>query len=197
MTTTTRTKKTTARKPAKSIEEKKAHAEALHESITHQVEQLRDSERWTAFLDFAQAFHAYSINNLLLILSQREDASRVAGFRTWQGLNRQVRKGEKGIRIFRVLDQEGDRGKRKRRRGRKEDRAVPDPVGVRYRPDGTDGPRAGRPRYHHRPAHRRRRPRHRGRPQRLPHRGRLDRRAFQSPRHHERRDAPRDDDRRH
>ena len=100
MTTTTRTTKTTTRKPAQTIEEKKAQAEALHESIANQVEQLRDSDRWTAFLDFAQAFHAYSINNLLLILSQREDASRVAGFRKWQGLNRQVRKGEKGIRIF-------------------------------------------------------------------------------------------------
>jgi len=100
MTTTTRTTKTTTRKPAQSIEEKKAQAEALHASIANQVEQLRDSDRWTAFLDFAQAFHAYSINNLLLILSQREDASRVAGFRKWQSLNRQVRKGEKGIRIF-------------------------------------------------------------------------------------------------
>lgn len=100
MTTATRTKKPTTRKPAKTIEEKKAQAEALHESIADQVEQLRDSARWTAFLDFAQSFHAYSINNLLLILSQPEDASRVAGFRKWQGLNRQVRKGEKGIRIF-------------------------------------------------------------------------------------------------
>jgi len=99
-TTATHIKKTATRKPAQTIEEKKARAEALHESIANQVEQLRDSARLTAFLDFAQAFHSYSINNLLLILSQREDASRVAGFRKWQGLNRQVRKGEKGIRIF-------------------------------------------------------------------------------------------------
>jgi hypothetical protein len=99
-TTATRTKKTATRKPAQSTEEKRAQAEALHESVANQAEQLRDSDRWTAFLDFAQAFHAYSINNLLLILSQREDASRVAGFRKWQSLHRQVRKGEKGIRIF-------------------------------------------------------------------------------------------------
>jgi antirestriction protein ArdC len=99
-TTATRTKKPATRKPAKTFEEKKAQAEALHASIAAQVESLRDSDRWTAFLNFAQAFHAYSLNNLLLILSQREDASRAAGFRTWQSLNRQVRKGEKGIRIF-------------------------------------------------------------------------------------------------
>ncbi|ROQ30862.1 uncharacterized protein DUF1738 [Frondihabitans sp. PhB188] len=99
-TTATRTKTTATRTPAKTIEEKKAQADALHASIATQVESLRDSDRWTAFLDFAQAFHAYSLNNVLLILSQRDDASHVAGFRTWQSLNRQVRKGEKGIRIF-------------------------------------------------------------------------------------------------
>lgn len=104
MTTTTPatcTTKSATRKPAKTIEEKKAQAEALHNSISEQVEALRDSGRWTAFLDFAQSFHAYrTLNNVLLILSQSPEASRVAGFRKWQGLNRQVRKGSKAIRIF-------------------------------------------------------------------------------------------------
>jgi antirestriction protein ArdC len=92
--------RTKTRRPGKTIEEKKAQAEALHNSISVQVEQLRNSERWTAFLDFAQAFHAYSLNNLLLILSQKPEASQVAGFRKWQALGRQARKGETGIRIF-------------------------------------------------------------------------------------------------
>jgi antirestriction protein ArdC len=100
MTTTTHTTKTTTRRAAKSIEEKKAQAEALHASIATQVEQLRDSDRWIAFLDFAQAFHAYSINNVLLVLSQAPEATRVAGFRKWQSLNRQVREGSKSIKIF-------------------------------------------------------------------------------------------------
>jgi antirestriction protein ArdC len=95
MTTSTKT-----RRPGKTIEEKKAQAEALHNSISDQVEQLRDSERWTAFLDFTKAFHAYSFSNLLLILSQYPEAAQVAGFRKWQGLGRQVCKGETGIRIF-------------------------------------------------------------------------------------------------
>ncbi|WP_431278262.1 ArdC-like ssDNA-binding domain-containing protein [Leifsonia poae] len=64
------------------------------------MQQLRNSDRWRAFLDFAKAFHAYSLNNLLLILTQRPAASQVAGFRTWQSLGRQVRTGEKAIRIF-------------------------------------------------------------------------------------------------
>ncbi|QOT24000.1 ArdC-like ssDNA-binding domain-containing protein [Paenarthrobacter sp. YJN-D] len=40
------------------------------------------------------------INNLLLILAQKPEATHVAGYRTWQKLGRQVRKGERGIRIF-------------------------------------------------------------------------------------------------
>lgn len=87
-------------KNTKSPEERRAEAEALQASIAEQVEQLRQSEAWTRFLDFAQVFHRYSINNLLLILSQRPDATRVAGYRTWQSVGRQVTKGQRGIRIF-------------------------------------------------------------------------------------------------
>ena len=75
-------------------------AEQLHESIATQVGQLRESGQWQRFLDFTRGFHAYSLNNLLLILAQRPDATMVAGFRKWQEKGRQVRRGEKGIRIF-------------------------------------------------------------------------------------------------
>lgn len=102
MTTSTATKKRTTktRRTTVSPEARKAQAEALHESIATQVEQLRDSDRWTQFLAFAAAFHRYSLNNVLLILAQRPDAERVGGFRKWQALGRQVRKGEKSLRIF-------------------------------------------------------------------------------------------------
>jgi hypothetical protein len=36
----------------------------------------------------------------MLILHQRPDASRVAGYRTWQSVGRQVRRGEHGIAIL-------------------------------------------------------------------------------------------------
>jgi len=45
-------------------------------------------------------FHAYSPNNIALILAQRPEATRVAGYRAWQALGRQVRRGERGIRII-------------------------------------------------------------------------------------------------
>lgn len=51
-------------------------------------------------LDFARSFHDYSLNYLLLILTQKPDATMVAGFRQWQAKGRQVREGETSIRIF-------------------------------------------------------------------------------------------------
>jgi hypothetical protein len=41
--------------------------------------------------------------------SQKQDASRVAGFQTWKKLGRFVKKGERGIRIFApILRKSGD-----------------------------------------------------------------------------------------
>ena len=44
-------------------------------------------------------FHHYSWGNQILIAVQRPEATRVAGFRTWQSLGRFVKKGEQGISI--------------------------------------------------------------------------------------------------
>ncbi|MFD0760434.1 ArdC family protein [Arthrobacter ulcerisalmonis] len=87
-------------KTTKTPEQRRAEAEELQATIAEQVEALRESEAWARFPDFTKAFHRYSINNLLLIFGQCPEASHVAGYRTWQKLNRQVRKGERGIRIF-------------------------------------------------------------------------------------------------
>ena len=40
------------------------------------------------------------LSNQLLILAQRPDATTVAGYRAWQSLGRQVRRGATGIGIF-------------------------------------------------------------------------------------------------
>lgn len=46
-------------------------------------------------------FHRYSFRNSLLIYLQKPDASMVAGYTSWQTkFKRQVKKGEKGIKIF-------------------------------------------------------------------------------------------------
>lgn len=58
------------------------------------------SEALTGYLKAIGRFHRYSLYNLLLIASQKPDASYVAGFRTWNQLGRFVKKGEKGILIL-------------------------------------------------------------------------------------------------
>ena len=89
-----------ASKTTKTPEQRKAEMEALHGRLGEQVEALRSSAEWTRYLTFCAAFHRYSISNLLLILAQRENATHVAGYRAWQKLGRQVRKGERGIAIL-------------------------------------------------------------------------------------------------
>ncbi|MCW4356103.1 ArdC-like ssDNA-binding domain-containing protein [Hoyosella sp. YIM 151337] len=60
----------------------------------------RGAQQWTAYLRFCQSFYSYSFNNVILIMSQCPHATQVAGFRKWQELGRQVRKGEKSLKIF-------------------------------------------------------------------------------------------------
>ena len=85
---------------ADKTEARRKLAESLHQSITEKVSELTSSDAWRAYLDAAASFHSYSFNNVMLILAQRPDATRVAGFRSWQQRGRQVRKGEKAIRIY-------------------------------------------------------------------------------------------------
>ena len=78
----------------------KAKAEAAQEQLAAKVEELHDPAAWAEFLAWAGRFHRYSWGNVLLIAMQRRDATRVAGYRAWQALGRQVRKGESGITIL-------------------------------------------------------------------------------------------------
>ncbi|MFC2014054.1 DUF192 domain-containing protein [Chloroflexota bacterium] len=64
------------------------------------VDSIQESENFREFLVTMSKFHDYSIGNLILIMLQKPDATRVAGFTTWKDLGRYVRKGEKGIAIL-------------------------------------------------------------------------------------------------
>jgi len=58
------------------------------------------SDALTGYLKAIGRFHRYSLHNVMLIASQKPNASYVAGFRTWNELGRFVKKGEKGILIL-------------------------------------------------------------------------------------------------
>lgn len=64
---------------------------------------LTSSDEWARYLKMQAAFHDYSFNNVLLIMAQRSDATRVAGFRAWKKLGRSVQKGEKALWILAPL----------------------------------------------------------------------------------------------
>lgn len=73
---------------------------ALTERLEKGVASVLSSETWAEVLRVQARFHKYSWNNILLIYLQRPDATKVAGYQTWKSLGRQVRKGEKGIKIL-------------------------------------------------------------------------------------------------
>jgi DNA primase len=74
--------------------------EQLYQQLTDAIASIETGEQWQAWLDFARRLHRYSFNNLVLIWTQRPNATSVASYRTWQALNRQVRRGEKAIRVM-------------------------------------------------------------------------------------------------
>ena len=75
----------------------------LLDKLEQQVKDLRRSDRWAAYLRCQARFHRYSPRNVLLISLQRPDATQVAGYRVWQSLGRQVRRGERAISILAPL----------------------------------------------------------------------------------------------
>lgn len=79
---------------------KERRIDEVLKKLKEEVDGIQQSEHFRAFLVTMSKFHDYSIGNLILIASQRPEATRVAGFNTWKDLGRWVKKGEKGIAIL-------------------------------------------------------------------------------------------------
>jgi antirestriction protein ArdC len=88
------------RKQEQRAEYKQAKASEQRERVERAVRELLTSDGWRRWAETRATFHNYSMGNCMLIASQAPDATRVAGFRAWQGLGRQVRKGECAISIM-------------------------------------------------------------------------------------------------
>jgi hypothetical protein len=81
------------------VEQAKQIASKAIEQLSEALERGH-SETLRNYLAAMAKFHRYSLHNLILIVSQRPDATRVAGFHTWKQLGRNVKKGAKGIMIL-------------------------------------------------------------------------------------------------
>lgn len=83
----------------------KTNKDVIAEGIAALSAQLAagNSAALTQYLGTMGRFHNYSFGNVMAIAMQRPDAVRVAGFHTWKDLGRNVKKGEKAIRILAPL----------------------------------------------------------------------------------------------
>jgi antirestriction protein ArdC len=86
----------------RTVDPEAAQAERreLVEKLERGFQQVQDSDEYRSYLDTVSRFHKYSVSNTMLIWMQSPNATHVAGFGTWLSLDRHVRKGERGIRIF-------------------------------------------------------------------------------------------------
>ena len=81
--------------------DRKDKMDCITQMLKEGVENVFSSENYKNWLRVCSKFHRYSLNNQILIPMQSGGtASQVAGYRKWQTLGRQVRKGEKGIWII-------------------------------------------------------------------------------------------------
>lgn len=82
---------------AAEAEVRRDQARAQFEAACHE---LRSSEGWQRFAKARALLRGYSLNNTLLILAQRPEATTVASYRRWLELGRQVRRGEQSLRVW-------------------------------------------------------------------------------------------------
>ncbi|QPV61581.1 DUF955 domain-containing protein [Halosimplex litoreum] len=91
-----------------SFEEADTRDAEMHSAIDEWIDDLvaavdeaRASQQFQEWLDVQQRFHDYSYRNTLLIKQQCPEATKVAGYRTWQEeFDRHVKEGESAIWIW-------------------------------------------------------------------------------------------------
>lgn len=72
----------------------------LHEELAKGLEAMMTGGGWAEWLEMARRFPQYSLRNQVLILRQNPNANQVAGYRAWQAMGRQVRRGERAIAVM-------------------------------------------------------------------------------------------------
>jgi len=93
---TTETTETRANPTADNL----AKIDQWMQRLADETDQAAHSAELTCYLTTLARFYTYSAHNCALIAMQRPTATRVAGYRAWQAMGRQVKKGAKGIAIL-------------------------------------------------------------------------------------------------
>lgn len=75
------------------------HREAL-EKLEHGYEMACSNEGFRQYLQVVSHLYAYSPRNVMLIFAQMPDATMINSYERWRAAGRQVKKGERGLKIF-------------------------------------------------------------------------------------------------
>ncbi len=79
---------------------RKEELEGMMGTLEQGVKDIFNSDRYKEYLNFCAKLPRYSVNNQILIMLQKPDATMCQSFTGWKEMNRFVKKGEKGIRIM-------------------------------------------------------------------------------------------------
>lgn len=84
----------------KVAEDRKNEMKEITDRLEKGVIEIYSSDKYQELLKTMAKFPRYSLNNNLLIMMQKPDATLCQSFTGWKQMGRYVKKGEKGIRIL-------------------------------------------------------------------------------------------------
>lgn len=74
--------------------------EQLHRQLADNVARMDDRAAWERLLRVGSRLHRYSFNNVVLLWAQNPNVTMVAGYRAWQAMGHQVRRGETALKVL-------------------------------------------------------------------------------------------------
>ena len=86
--------------PKAAAEARKKEMDEITGKLEKGVKDIFSSDKYKAYLDFCAKLPRYSVNNQILIMMQKPEATMCQSFTGWKEMNRHVLKEEKGIRIL-------------------------------------------------------------------------------------------------
>ena len=86
--------------PKAAAEARKAEMEGMFATVDNGLKEIFEGGKIREYLEFCARLPKYSVNNQLLIMNAKPDATMCQTFEKWKEAGRSVKKGEKGIRII-------------------------------------------------------------------------------------------------
>lgn len=86
--------------PKAAAEARKKEMDEITAKLESGVKEIFQGDNYKKYLDFCAKLPRYSVNNQILIMLQKPDATMCQSFTGWKEMGRFVKKGEKGIRVL-------------------------------------------------------------------------------------------------